>query len=142
MNITYTNHLSAEEFNGLRADVGWTPIDHGLVVKGLENTAFVVCARDGEKAIGMARVITDFGYVYYIANVVVSPEYQGKGIGREIMTRILAYINNDVSGDQVRYIALMAAEGKEEFYEKFGFLKRPSGKSGCGMTMWVESTEV
>ena len=31
---------------------------------------------------------------------------------------------------------LGAAKGKEEFYEKMGFIRRPNEESGAGMTMW------
>ena len=86
----------------------------------------------------MARVITDYGYVAYIADVIVLPEYQGKGIGGEIMRRVMAYIKDRTAPGQCMYIALMAAEGKEGFYERFGFKKRPAGNLGCGMTLWYE----
>lgn len=138
MNITYTNSLMPEEFNTLRASVGWTTIESVLTVKGLENTACIVCARDGEKAVGMARVITDYGYVVYIADMIVLPEYQGNGIGREIMSRVMAYIKQNIAQGQSKYIALMAAKDKEGFYEKFGFIKRPTDDSGCGMTQWMQ----
>jgi hypothetical protein len=37
----------------------------------------------------------------------------------------------------------MAAQGKEPFYERYGFFTRPSGKFGAGMTMfWDEDASV
>ena len=141
MNVTYTNTIAPEEFNKLRAAVGWSVIEDSLTIKGLENTAFTVCARDDEKAVGMARVITDYGYVVYIADVIVFPDYQGKGIGGEIMSRVMAYIDENIAQGQAKYIALMAAKGKEEFYEKYGFVKRPTDNLGCGMTIWLEKSK-
>jgi GNAT superfamily N-acetyltransferase len=141
MNIEYTNTLTPEEFNALRVAVGWGAIENSLAVKGLENTAFTICVRDTDKAIGMARVITDYGYVVYIADVIVLPEYQGNGIGTEIMTRVMAYINANIAPGQGKYIALMASKGREEFYEKFGFVKRPNDTLGCGMTVWLSKEE-
>jgi len=138
MNITYTHTITPEEVNALRVAVGWHVVEHRQVVKGLEHTAYTVCARDGEKAIGMARVITDHGYIVYIADVIVLPEYQGKGLGKEIMSRIMAYINENTEQGQRKFISLMARKGKEEFYEKFGLIKRPTDDLGCGMTMWIE----
>ena len=141
MNINYTNTLTPEEFNSLRAAVGWNTIEGSLAARGLEHTAFTVCAKDSKKAIGMARVITDYGYTVYIADVIVHPEYQGIGIGREIMTRIMAYINANIAPGQWKFITLMAAKGKEGFYEKFGFVKRPSDDSGCGMSQRITVME-
>jgi predicted N-acetyltransferase YhbS len=138
MNIIYSNTITPDEFNALRAAVGWSVIERSLATKGLENTAFIICARNGEKAIGMARVITDYGYVVYIADVIVLPEYQGKGIGGEIMSRVMMYINDNIAQGQGKSIILMSAKGKEEFYEKFGFVKRPTDNVGCGMTQWIK----
>ena len=35
-------------------------------------------------------------------------------------------------------IDLMAAKGKERFYEEFGFEKRPSNNFGCGFTQRIK----
>lgn len=137
MEIRYGNSLTADEFNAFRVAVGWGEIEPSLAAKGLENSAFTVCARDGETAVGMGRIITDYGYVVYIADVVVLPEYQNKGIGGEIMSRIMAHINESILPGEGKYVALMASSGREEFYEKFGFLKRPTEEFGCGMTQWI-----
>ena len=141
MNITYTNILTPEEYNDLRAAVHFSVIESSLAAKGLAHSAFIVSARDGGKAVGMARVITDYGYTVYIADVIVHPDYQGKGLGREIMTRIMAYVDENVAPGQAKFITLMAAKGKEGFYEKFGFLKRPTAELGCGMTQWIRKEE-
>ena len=33
-------------------------------------------------------------------------------------------------------MGLMAAQGKEPFYRKFGFEERPNGRLGAGMDQW------
>jgi predicted GNAT family N-acyltransferase len=138
--MRYENSLTVEEFNALRVAVGWSAIENELAAKGLENTAFVVCAKDGEKAVGMARVITDYGYVVNITDVIVVPEYQGKGIGGEIMSRVMAYVNENIAPGQKKMISLLSRAGKEEFYEKYGFIKRPKDDLGCGMSFWIDKT--
>jgi len=141
MTITYTNILTPEEYSSLRAAAGWSKIEASLAANGLMHSAFIVSVRDGEKAIGMARVITDYGYTVYIADVIVHPDYQGKGIGRGIMTRIMAWVGENIAPGQAKYITLMAAKGKEGFYEKFGFVRRPTDELGPGMTQWIRKKE-
>jgi predicted N-acetyltransferase YhbS len=136
--IKYTNKVSGKEYNTLRRSVGWSEIEAYLTKKGLKNSAFIICARDGKRAVGMARVITDYGYVVYIADVMVLPEYQGRGIGGEIMRRVMEYINKNISPGQGKYITLVASKGKEGFYEKFGLVRRPTEELGCGMSIWVQ----
>ena len=137
MNITYTNTITAEVYNGLRESVGWSAVEETLAQKGLEHTAFLTVVNDDDKPIGMARVITDYGYTVYIADVIVRPEYQGNGLGKEMMSRVMAYIDENIAPGQRKMIVLVSKKGKEEFYEKFGFLKRPNDELGCGMTQWI-----
>lgn len=142
MDIKYESSIGEEEFNALRVAVGWNAIEATLAAKGLENSAFTVCVRDGKKAIGMARVITDYGYVVFIADVIVLPEYQNKGIGGEIMRRVMAYVKENIAPGQKKVVELMSAQGKEAFYEKYGFEKCPNGTRGHGMTVKLEHEKV
>jgi hypothetical protein len=34
-------------------------------------------------------------------------------------------------------VNLMAAQGKEGFYKKFGFAERPNDGHGAGMSLWI-----
>lgn len=136
MNICYTDQMSGEEYNELRLSVDWKPLTSGQVERGLAHTTFLVAARDGETVVGMGRVLFDFGYTAYLGDVIVRPEYQGKGIGTEIVNRLLARTMEAAEdGDKIMFI-LGAAKGKEAFYEKFGFRERPNDFSGSGMSMW------
>lgn len=136
MKITYTNQMTAEEYNELRLSVDWKPLTMGQAERGLAHTAFVMVARDGEKAVGMGRMLFDFGYTAYLGDVIVRPEYQGMGIGTEIVNLLLEKtMNAAYKGDKIMFL-LGAAKGKEAFYKKFGFKERPNDFSGSGMTMW------
>ena len=138
MGITYTDHMTGEEYNELRLSVDWKPLTPGQAKRGLAHTAFVVTARDGEKVVGMGRMLFDFGYTAYLGDVIVRPEYQGMGIGTEIVNRLKDMVMEAAEpGDKIMFI-LGAAKGKEAFYEKFGFKVRPKDFSGCGMSMWRE----
>jgi GNAT superfamily N-acetyltransferase len=133
MNLTYTNTITVKQYNGLRAAVGWNIYNEEQAARGLENSAFLIVVRDDDVPIGMARVITDYGYVVYIADVIIHPDYQGKGLGRSVMKKILEYVENSIEPGQGKSILLMAAKGKEEFYKKLGFRIRPNEDEGHGM---------
>ena len=60
MEITYTNKMTAEEYNEMRGSVNWRLLTPGQAERGLAHTAFVVAARDGEKIIGMGRMLFDY----------------------------------------------------------------------------------
>lgn len=62
--------------------------------------------------------VVDFGYTAYIADVIVKPEFQGKGIGRLMIEYLLSKIKENSAGDDFLMINLLAAPGKSGFYEK------------------------
>jgi GNAT superfamily N-acetyltransferase len=125
---------TAGEYNALRAKVGWAEPPPEAVAPGLRGSAFCVCARAGGTLVGMARIIGDGGLVYYIQDVIVVPAWQGRGIGRRLMDRTMDFIR----GRAVRHtiVGLMAAKGRESFYEPYGFRTRPNESMGPGMTMF------
>ena len=53
-------------------------------------------------------------------DVIVLPEYQGRGIGKELMKHVTEYIDS-LSRDGGVFVNLMSAQGREGFYERFGF---------------------
>ena len=138
MEINYTNQMTAEEYNEMRGSVNWRLLTPGQAERGLAHTAFVVAARDGEKIVGMGRMLFDYGYTAYLGDVIIRPEYQGMGIGTEIVTRLKEMVMEAAEqGDKIMFI-LVAALGKEGFYEKLGFKVRPNEINGSGMSMWKE----
>ena len=133
------NKISVDDFNFLRKSVGWNEIEDNLALKTIENALFIITAISNEKIIGITRVSGDGGYAIFITDVIVLPEYQGKGIGKKLMKRAMDFIKNDfLQKGQGACINLMAAKGKESFYKKFGFGERPNNNVGAGMDQWIE----
>ncbi len=86
----------------------------------------------------MTRVVGDGGYIAYIADVIVLPEYQGLGIGKNMVGMAMQFINNGISEGETVFVNLMAAKGKEHFYRKFGFSERPDETHGAGMAQLMK----
>ena len=137
MDITITNSISAEEYLGLRQAVGWSVFPLEQAEAGLQNS-HVICFRNKEKAVALGRVIWDHGYSVLISDVIVAPEYQGQGLGRKLMEAIMSYLRSLLKPGYRIMISLMAAENKQGFYKKFGFIERPSELFGPGMHQWIE----
>ncbi len=134
-----TNTLTAEEYMAMRRAVGWREFPLDEAEDGIQYSAYVCCLRDGGKPIGLSRVLWDHGYVVYIADVIVMPEYQGHGIGRELMNHTMDYIKKEVlKNGRMAMVSLSSAMGKEEFYQRFGFENRPSESTGHGMCQWMQ----
>ena len=86
---------------------------------------------------GVARLVSDEGYVAIIADVIVLPEYQENGIGKTMMRKIMTFIKDGLSEGQFVFVNLMAAKDRESFYAQFGFEVRPNEKAGAGMIQYI-----
>lgn len=135
--IQYVNSISVEDYNNLRKSAGWQEVEPSQVKIGLENTAYQIAAVLNGQTIGMARVISDGGYIAFIADVIVHPEHQRKGIGRVMLQQILSHLKSNLKPGERIGVHLMAAKGKEVFYRELGFGERPNEEQGAGMTMML-----
>jgi len=115
------NKLTAEEFIFLWETVWGDGPSLEQTRLAMEHTLFRVSIYDGNEIVAMARMIGDMGLDYYIKDVVVKPEYQGKGIGRLLINELLKFINENGVKDTEIFVELCAMPDKIPFYEKFGF---------------------
>ena len=137
MNIEYVNYISVEDYTLLRDSVGFRKIPFRQATRGLKNTAYQVAAKDGDRVIGMARILWDGGYTAYLADVIVHPEYQGRHIGQQMVKNIVGYLRSQLEPGESILFSLGAAKEKEPFYLKLGFENRPNGHQGAGMSQWL-----
>ena len=119
--IVKYNKLTAEEFILLWETVWGQGPTLEQTKLAMEHTLFRVSVFDGDKIVAMARMNGDMGLDYYIKDVIVRPEYQGRGIGRMLIDELLKFISeNGVKGTDI-FVELCAMPDKIPFYEKFGF---------------------
>ena len=91
------------------------------VTAALAHSIYRAAVYDGDRIIGMARMIGDLGMCYYIKDVIVHPDYQGRGVGRMLIETMLTFIRtHGVPGTDIA-VELCAMPDKMAFYEKFGF---------------------
>lgn len=126
------NELTAKDFIRLKVVTGFRDRPIEQVEKALENNLFDVIAVCNDEVIGMGRLVGDGVMYWYLQEIIVLPEFQGKGIGTRIVDRLLEYIKDNTTPGTFVSIGLTAATGKDTFYEKFGFSK------SLGMTKYLE----
>lgn len=132
-----TNMITPEEYTGLRKAVGFREIPVEEAAEGLKHS-YVVCIRDHEKAVAVGRILWDHGYAALLTDVIVDPEYQGRGLGRQIVETCIEYVKEQLKPGYSIMISLLAANGKEGFYKKMGFVERPNETFGPGLHKWLE----
>ena len=112
-----------ESYLRLFESTGWNrryAVSPTELARALEDSWHFVMAVDGDLLIGSGRVLSDGVLYALILDVIVDADFRARGIGREIMTRLLAEIREAC----IRDVMLFSAEGASGFYERFGFEAR------------------
>lgn len=100
----------------LRASGMNRPVDDmNRIRRMLAGADLILTAWDADRLIGLVRALSDFSWATYISEVAVHPDYQRKGIGRELLERVFA------TSSEARYV-LHSVEGVDGFYERLGFV--------------------
>ena len=128
MNFTYeVGTLKGSEYVELVKSVGWkTGKDLILsdVDKALNATSYTVVARDSRSNIVAAgRAFSDDLTMTFIPDILVRPDFQRMGLGREILGMIKGRY-----GHTIFYFG--GQPSQEEFYEKLGFKKGMTSFTG------------
>jgi GNAT superfamily N-acetyltransferase len=71
---------------------------------------------DGERQIGLARVVTDYATFAWVCDVFVDEQYRGRGIGKWLMATLVSH--PDLQGLRRFLLATRDAHG---LYAQFGF---------------------
>jgi ribosomal protein S18 acetylase RimI-like enzyme len=129
------NGLDVASFMALRRSVGLPEREKLQVKRALGASLCSVLALYGGEIAGMGRLVGDGAIIWYLQDVIVSPRFQGQGVGRAIVEKLLAHIRESSLPGSCVSIGLMATAGKEGFYERLGFHARPSDGQGSGMML-------
>ncbi len=131
------NVLTPESFLELYKSVGWEPPCVEQARIALENTLATFTCYDGSCPVGMVRVIGDSGMSFYIKDFAVMPAYQGKGVGKRLMTALECYVKECKPLDWAVSLELISSKEAVDFYKKYGFEERPCDRDGPGMFKMV-----
>ena len=123
MEISYTTSCDEADWNRVREILQTVGMGHHSAQthrKAFEASHMTIFAYRGDQLVGFGRAISDGQYQAAIYDCAVIPEFQGNGIGSEIirlMVEQLTHCN----------IILYASPGREGFYEQQGFARMKTG---------------
>jgi N-acetylglutamate synthase-like GNAT family acetyltransferase len=118
MPLEWTDTLDAVDWEELSALYRAAPLGdktaaHLKIV--FTNSRFFCFAKQEGRLVGVGRALADGLDCSYICDVAVLPAFQGTGLGKEIVGRLVELSRGH------KKIVLYAVPGKEPFYKKFGF---------------------
>jgi ribosomal protein S18 acetylase RimI-like enzyme len=99
---------------GIKVKYRYEEVDSGI--RMINHADEIITARYEATLVGFLRAITDYSYCCYISDIAVDKEYQGLGIGKEL----LRLLRDKLGEEEIKYI-LTSAPKAEGFYEKVGF---------------------
>ena len=128
--MEFTEKLpTPEQFFELFETTGWNTkyeLSQEELYVALKNSWYSISVYDNNQLVGFGRMICD-GIVHaLILDVIILPERQSEGIGKEVMDRLVAKCKKH----KIRDIQLFSAKDKAGFYEKLGFERRKEDSPG------------
>ncbi|MBE9004951.1 GNAT family N-acetyltransferase [Fortiea sp. LEGE XX443] len=110
--------------------VGWSRRPLRKVKKAIEHS-FLVASMwqvrgNQRRLIGFARATSDHAFNATIWDVVVHPDFQGKGLGKALMK----YVLRKLRSEEISNVTLFADPHVVDFYRTMGFMSDPEGIKG------------
>ena len=110
-----------DDYCRLRVEAGMSPKTKQAASHGLPNTLYGVSLLHEGKVIGMGRIIGDGGCFYTVVDIAVAPAFQGKGLGKRIMTALDNWLRGNAQPSA--YVTLVADGDARHLYAKYGFVE-------------------
>ena len=117
--ITKERSVSIDDVLPLYQAVGWTNYTNQpqMLEQALSHSLATYLARDGEKIVGLVRLVGDGFSSVFVQDLIVLPSYQRQGIGSSMMKEALA----DYKGAYQVQLATEQTEKTLGFYRSLGF---------------------
>lgn len=116
MIFKYNESVSAKALADLRESVGWNRMEDLYNASTLSSYYHIAVYANG-KMIGFIDCVSNGVTDAYIQDLMIHPNYQGKGLGAELMNQMITYLREK----RIYMISVVYEEKLKRFYEKFGF---------------------
>ena len=96
------------------------PVDRpDIFADMLRHADVTITAWEGERLVGIARTLTDYAYVAYLADLAVDVDCQRQGIGKRLIEETRKRLQPGCM------VVLLAAPAANDYYAKVGFTHNP-----------------
>ena len=119
----YNESVSAKALSDLRESVGWNRMEEEYR-NPLMTSYYHISVYENDQLIGYIDCVSNGVTDAYIQDLMVHPEYQGKGVGTELMNQMITYLKEK----RIYMISVVYEESLKLFYEKFGFYQMLCGQ--------------
>lgn len=125
MIFKYNERVNVQELCDLRQSVGWNRMEKEIANPRLKSYYhIVVYEEENQKLIGFVDSVSNGVTDAYIQDLMVHPDFQGRGLGSELMNKMIEYLKKE----GVYMISVLYDEGLKDFYARFGFYNLLGGQ--------------
>lgn len=119
MQYRFESGLSIHEIKKLYGAVGWAHYlnDIGETARGIANSTLLCARTDDGALVGIIRGVSDMHTVLFIQDLIVLPEYQHQGIGRELLTEF-----DDYFKQVARIVVVSDDPSMQTFFEQAAYV--------------------
>jgi ribosomal protein S18 acetylase RimI-like enzyme len=122
--------LDLYELEELCNAVGWARRPIRKVKKAIQHSYLVITMWEQRgnrrRLVGFSRATSDHAFNATIWDVVVHPDFQGRGLGKELMRQLIKKLRSE----DISNVTLFADPQVVEFYKGLGFMPDPEGIKG------------
>ena len=132
--ITKESSVSIDDVLHLYQAVGWTNYTNQpqMLEQAMSHSLANYLARDGEKIVGLVRLVGDGFSSVFVQDLIVLPSYQRQGIGSNLMKEALS----DYKDAYQIQLATEQTEKTLDFYRSLGF--ETLSTYDCTGMIWVD----
>nr|YP_010337286.1 GCN5-like N-acetyltransferase [Pulvinaster venetus]UNJ16871.1 GCN5-like N-acetyltransferase [Pulvinaster venetus] len=128
--LTTTKNINLTDLDHLCRSVGWIERPIAKVQTAINNSFITISLfyknQNNIYLIGFARATSDGAFNATIWDVVVHPQFQGKGLGKLLIKSIIKKLKNE----KINTITLFADPQVVKFYNNLGFIVNPNKTKG------------
>jgi predicted GNAT family acetyltransferase len=122
--VSYVSETQAVDWSGLKSALAADRFDNGRSPEQLRRSfeqSFAVClARDGDRVVGTARMLSDGVCNAYLVDVWTETSFRRRGIAREMIRRLCSQLAG-------QHVYLQVDSDTADVYRRLGFREQPVG---------------
>lgn len=123
MTYIFNKPVSVKALADLRESVGWNRMESEYK-NPLLTSYYHIAVYEKEALIGYIDCVSNGVTDAYIQDLMVRPDYQGRGIGTDLMEKMIDYLKKK----HIYMISVVFDESLKAFYKKFGFYNMLCGQ--------------
>ena len=135
MHFLIKKDIKTSDFVRIRRNLKWNEIPETLVEKAINGSMINISVYDNEECVGVGRIVGDGALKGMLTDIMVLNEFQGKGVGKLIVTSLIKELENMVNDGCCFQLEASPTANNREFYIKCGLKYKPQNQDG--VYLWI-----